>query len=213
MFMECAAYGTPVPKVYWLKSNGQLPSNRTELVPGGLRIFNVQSTDDGVYICNHTNSVGTISYHITLVYNEAPVIKDGPHNTDIKEGENLDLDCDISGTPEPQISWFLNGNSVVNDNVIEAIGNRIYFRPVEKRHAGILQCFAANVVGTVYSSANLKVIPKQISSTDLIDDYYPPHPTKPHHSRGKHKGIKYRIFKISTLVTSSCLNSKHLINI
>lgn len=190
--MECSAVGTPVPTVSWYKSNSELPPNRTELLPGGLRIFDVKSTDDGVYICNHTNSAGTISHHITLVFSEAPVIIDGPKNTDIKEGENLDLECVVKGTPEPRISWFLNGQTVVNDSLIEAIGNRIYFRPIEKKHAGILQCFASNVVKTVYSSSNLKVIPKQISSTDVLDDHFTPHPTPSTHKRRKHKPKKNR---------------------
>lgn len=190
VFLECSAVGNPVPKVYWFKSNSRLPENRTQLLPGGLQIINVTSTDDGVYICNHTNSAGTISHHITLVYNEAPSIEDGSTNTDIKEGENLDLECLVKGTPEPQISWFLNGETVINDTHIEAIGNRIYFRPVEKKHAGTLQCFATNIVGTDYSSFNLKVIPKQISSTDVFEEFLTPQPTVAVHKRRKHHKTK-----------------------
>ncbi|KAB0799541.1 hypothetical protein PPYR_07421 [Photinus pyralis] len=186
VFMECSAVGNPVPKVFWFKRNGELPSNRSQLMPGGLQISNAKSTDDGVYICNHTNSLGTISHHITLVYNEAPTIEEGPTNTDIKEGENLDLECEVKGTPEPQISWFLNGDTVINDTHIEAIGNRIYFRRVEKKHAGTLQCFATNTIGTIYSSFNVKVIPKQISSIDAFEEYLTAQPTLPVHKRRKH---------------------------
>ncbi|KAF5288823.1 hypothetical protein FQR65_LT11938 [Abscondita terminalis] len=190
VFLECSAVGNPVPKVYWFKSNSQLPQNRTKLYPGGLQIINVTSNDDGVYVCNHTNAAGTISHHITLVYNEAPTIEDAPKNTDIKEGENLDLECLVKGTPEPKISWFLNGETVINDTHIEAIGNRIYFRPVEKKHAGTLQCFATNVVGTDYSSFNLKVIPKQISSTDVFEELLTQQPTIAVHKRRKHHKTK-----------------------
>ncbi|KAF5302874.1 hypothetical protein FQA39_LY02054 [Lamprigera yunnana] len=190
VFLECSAVGNPVPKVFWFKSNGQLPQNRTQLLPGGLQILEVKSTDDGVYICNYTNSAGTISHHITLVFNEAPSTEEGAKSTDIKEGENLDLECKVNGTPEPQISWFLNGESVLNDTQIEAIGNRIYFRPVEKKHAGTLQCFATNTVGTDYSSFNLKVIPKQISSTDILEEYLTPRPIVAIHKRRKHHKTK-----------------------
>ena len=35
---------------------------------------------------------------------------------------------------------------------------------VEKKHAGLFQCFAANPVGTVTSPAELKVMPKMITA-------------------------------------------------
>lgn len=136
------------------------------MIYGGLKIVNVTSTDDGVYECAYQNFLGVLSHKITLSYNEAPSIIEGPENSDVKEGDFLDLECTVRGTPEPLVSWLLNGNSVLNDSSIEAVGNQIYFRPVEKRHAGILQCFASNIIQTVYSSANLEVIPKQISSAD-----------------------------------------------
>lgn len=193
ILLECSAVGTPVPKVIWFKNNGQLPENRIEMLPGGLRIFNATAEDDGVYICNHTNIKGTISHHITLIYNEPPTITEGPKSTSLNEGENLDLECIVHGTPKPVISWFLNGRSVINDSAIEAIGNQIFFRPLQKRHAGFLQCFASNIVGTTYNSADLKVIPKQISGTDITEEdistLEPHHKRKPHKPKGR-KGVK-----------------------
>ncbi|KAJ8912662.1 hypothetical protein NQ315_012738 [Exocentrus adspersus] len=179
VFLECAAVGNPVPKVTWFKKHGQLPSDRIEWLSGGLKISNITSADDGVYVCNHTNSYGTVSHHITLIYNEAPSIDCLLNTTDIKQGENLDLDCLVSGTPEPYISWFINGFSVSNDSAIEAIGNRIYFRPVEKRHAGNLQLFARNKVKTVYSSISIKVIPLA-TTVDLT--------VTPAHTHHRHRG-------------------------
>ena len=35
---------------------------------------------------------------------------------------------------------------------------------VEKKHAGLFQCFATNPVGTVTSPAELKVMPKMITA-------------------------------------------------
>ncbi|XP_018333733.1 interference hedgehog isoform X3 [Agrilus planipennis] len=190
IFIECSAYGNPVPKVFWSKSSGGLPNHKIQILQGGLLIKNISSFDDGLYFCNHTNALGTLSHHITVVYSELPSIIDGPRNTDSKEGENMDLQCVAKGTPEPEITWILNGASVSNDSAVEAVGNQIYFRPVGKRHAGILQCFAGNSVGITYSSANIKVFPKQISSSDIIEDVLPPHPAASPHRKRKHKSKK-----------------------
>lgn len=179
VFLECSAIGNPIPNVTWLKKDGQLPSSRIEVLNGGLKISNITSSDIGVYVCNYTNIYGTVSHHITLVYIEEPSIKCLLNSTEVKQGENLDLDCEVSGFPEPYISWFINGFSVSNDSTVEAIGNKIYFRPVEKRHAGNLQLFARNKVKTVYSSITLRVIPLA-SSVDLT--------VTPSHTHRRHGG-------------------------
>lgn len=182
VFLECSAVGNPIPHVVWEKIVGPIPKKRADMVEGGLIIKNVSASDDGIYICNQKNTKGSISHQIELVYNEPPSIECFLNTTDVKQRENLDLDCKVTGTPEPQITWFLNGFSVNNDSAIEAIGNRIYFRPVEKRHAGNLQIFARNIVKTVYSSISVKVIPLSTS----IDVSVPP--TKTHHNRHNNRG-------------------------
>lgn len=171
--MECAAVGNPVPKVVWFKKNGQLPSPRIEMLNGGLKIDNVKSSDEGQYICNHTNSYGTISREISLIYQEEPSIDCLINRTEPKQGEYLDLQCTVKGVPLPHFSWFLNGFSVLNDTLVEVMGSRINFTRIEKRHAGNLQLFARNIVKTVYSSIYVSVIPLGSTDTSIA-------PTRPH---------------------------------
>ncbi|XP_050304096.1 brother of CDO-like isoform X2 [Anthonomus grandis grandis] len=186
LFLECSAVGKPIPKTTWLKKHSQLPTNRIEMVPGGLIIRNITSKDDGVYVCNHTNEFGSLSHQMIVKYNEEPSVNCFLNSTDIKQGENMDIVCDVKGTPEPQVSWFLNGFSVINDSRIEAIGNKIYFRPIEKRHAGNLQIFARNVVKTVYSSISIRVIPL----TSSLDEFIVPVNARPRHNHKKSQNQK-----------------------
>uniref|UniRef100_A0A6P7FCX6 Interference hedgehog n=1 Tax=Diabrotica virgifera virgifera TaxID=50390 RepID=A0A6P7FCX6_DIAVI len=179
ILLECAAVGNPIPKVVWFKKNGQLPSNRIEMQKGGLLINNVISSDEGVYMCNYTNTHGTISHQISLIYNEEPSIDCQTNKTEPKQGEFLDLQCNVRGIPPPHYSWFLNGFSVLNDSLVDVKGNRINFTRIEKRHAGNLQFFARNVVKTVYSSILISVIP--LGSTDTSIATTRPH--RKHSSR------------------------------
>lgn len=192
VFLECPVVGNPVPNVFWSKKNGQLPISRSEMVYGGLKITNVTSSDDGVYVCTFSNSKGSLTKHITLVYNEPPTIEKGLENKKVVVEEHLDFECIVRGTPEPVVSWILNGNSVLNDSSVEAIGNRLYFRPVEKRHAGLLQCFATNALKTVYSSSILEVVPKQISSADAEEIGVLQTPSPHSNKRKKHKQLKHK---------------------
>lgn len=160
VFMECAAVGNPIPHHEWKKRSGTIDATRSELVNGGLVIKNVSSSDEGVYECVHKNKLDSVRHQITLIYYEPPRIDClDDSRVEVNQGDNLDLNCTVTGTPEPRISWFLNGYSVVNDRRIEAIGNKIYFRSVEKKHAGNLQIFARNIVETVYKSIRIFVIP------------------------------------------------------
>ncbi|XP_063911285.1 interference hedgehog-like isoform X3 [Zophobas morio] len=164
VFLECAAVGNPVPKVFWTKKSGVIPEHRSEMIYGGLKIRNVSSSDGGVYECVHKNKQGMVSHSITLFYNEPPSVNCLLDTTDIPEGENLDLECAVTGVPKPEISWFLNGFVVTKDRNITTHGNKIFFKPAQKRHAGNLQMFARNDIGTVYRSIFVKVIP--ISTTN-----------------------------------------------
>lgn len=177
MFLECSAIGYPPPTVTWYKLNGELPKDRSELLPGGLKIYNVSSRDQGTYVCSH----GELKHHIMLLFYEPPVVSN-LSTVEIKEGKDLDTECTVSGTPDPTITWLINGQSVTNDSNIEAIGNKIYFRPIEKRHAGIIQCFATNAVGTNSRYAFIKVYPKQISTADDNSTHAP----APHRRNGTH---------------------------
>ncbi|XP_045478702.1 interference hedgehog-like isoform X2 [Harmonia axyridis] len=179
VFLECAAIGNPTPRVFWYKQNGQLPQHRTEMTSGGLKINNITTSDEGVYICNHTNNYGTLSHPITIITHEEPSVECFLNTTDVKQNDRLDLECNIKGKPEPKIAWFLNGYSVRNDSAIETTKNKIVINPVEKRHAGNLQIFASNSVKTVYSSMSLRVIPIA-TSLDI--------PTQP--SNHRHGGKK-----------------------
>lgn len=79
----------------------------------------------------------------------------------VNHGEDLDIHCVITGVPKPTSAWLINGYSVANDSTITTtqVGNSIYFRPVERRHAGNLQLFAKNVVKTVSERITLNVVP------------------------------------------------------
>lgn len=157
--MECSAVGNPPPPVTWQKLLGELNTKKSKVVPGGLQITNITKQDQGTYICGH----GSLKHHITLLFYEKPTVEFTPPQK-ITEGEDVDFECIVKGTPEPMISWFINGHTALNDTNIEVIGNRIYFRPIEKRHAGILQCLASNVVGASFNFTFLKIYPKQIST-------------------------------------------------
>jgi hypothetical protein len=49
------------------------------------------------------------------------------------------------------------------------VDGKLNITQVEKRHAGIYQCFATNELGSVYGSVMLQVSPKQVTALPTND--------------------------------------------
>ncbi|XP_075233056.1 interference hedgehog-like isoform X2 [Lycorma delicatula] len=163
--MECSGVGTPPPKITWRKETGTLPKERIEFTKAALRLTNIHRTDDGVYVCELSSGSGpTASHRITLQVQEAPVVKKEPGNSIVNEGGDMELQCEADGAPKPTISWLLNGESVDKDPLIHSQDGKLIIKQVQKRHAGIYQCFATNPVGVTFGSSMLQVSPKQVTA-------------------------------------------------
>ncbi|PSN34324.1 hypothetical protein C0J52_23725 [Blattella germanica] len=169
--LECSAVGNPPPQVTWLKLDGTIPPNRTELQAGGLHLSHVVKADEGTYICEMANGIGSpLKHSTTLFVQEPPVMVKEPVNLVIKEGSDMQLDCMFRGSPTPKVSWLLNGEPILNDSHVTTADKKLNITQVEKRQAGIYQCFATNDLGSTYGSAMLQVLPKQVTalSSDLL---------------------------------------------
>jgi hypothetical protein len=53
---------------------------------------------------------------------EPPVIVKESRNQIVKEGGDMQLECLVSGSPAPRISWLLNGEPVADDSHVETTG-------------------------------------------------------------------------------------------
>ena len=61
IILECEVGGDPNPTILWHREDGTLPQGRTRIQNGKLNIQNVSPKDEGVYVCEAQNTVGTIS--------------------------------------------------------------------------------------------------------------------------------------------------------
>lgn len=198
MFLECAAVGEPVPTMRWFKRNGEISKKRAKDEIGGLHITNVRHSDRGVYVCEYFNRLGSVSVEIELEYNEKPKVIRGPFNRDnttiiIEEGQDLELECDVSGVPPPVVSWFLNGRTIKNDSNTRTEGGILRISEVKKSHAGTVQCFASNIVSTDCGNFSMSIIPKQISGLQGYVSVTPKHKNRKHKNRDRDHGAPHMI--------------------
>uniref|UniRef100_A0A182MA69 Interference hedgehog n=1 Tax=Anopheles culicifacies TaxID=139723 RepID=A0A182MA69_9DIPT len=161
--LECPGVGNPVPVPAWTRANGIPLNGRARIQDYGLQLSNVHPEDEGQYMCRLQNGIDPPLLHsVWLTVLEPPRIVAPPRSTLTNESDSLELECIARGSPHPDIYWMINGDYVKWDNLIRTNGTRLIIQSVEKRHAGIVQCFARNSVGEASQGNLLQVIPKQI---------------------------------------------------
>ncbi|XP_037935674.1 interference hedgehog isoform X2 [Teleopsis dalmanni] len=197
--LECPGVGSPKPEAVWSSPNVvNYNNNRTKMLPYGLQITDVKPEDQGTYICRLDNGIAPALVHTTkLVVLERPKILRGPATTLTNENSRLELECSVTGNPHPDIYWLINGEDTSLDNETFHEGRRLVIKNVEKRHAGIVQCFAKNEVGETSEANLLQVNPKQIGETGSAPLGNVPVRQSHEHSGNKNKGRrKHKVFKI-----------------
>ncbi|XP_065082320.1 interference hedgehog-like isoform X2 [Ochlerotatus camptorhynchus] len=161
--LECPGVANPIPRTSWFRRDGLPISDHSKVLPYGLQLTVVTSEDQGEYVCRLENGVEPSLLHtIKLTVLEAPKIVEPPRSTLTNESESLELECIAKGSPVPEIYWMINGDYTKWDRLIKSNGSKLFIKSVEKKHAGIVQCFAKNEVGEVSESNLLQVNPKQI---------------------------------------------------
>ncbi|XP_063004969.1 contactin-5 isoform X2 [Melospiza melodia melodia] len=157
--MECFALGNPVPTISWRKVNGHNPSKaRLRKSQAVLEIPNVQLEDSGMYECKAENSRGRNVFRGQLQVYTYPHWVEKLNDTQLDSGEQLRWECKATGKPRPTYRWLRNGAPLWPQSRIEMINGVLMIHSVNVSDAGMYQCLAENKYGTIYASAELKVL-------------------------------------------------------
>ncbi|GAB1607434.1 hemicentin-1-like [Argonauta hians] len=153
IFLRCEINGFPKPEIVWKKNFKPFSetSSNYEITFDGLHIHSAKLTDQAVYECIATNEAGTSSKMTIVIVLEPPIIK----KSDLKKinavfGEKVELECDASGVPPPQVEWRKNGqlqSSYDHTHLVITANNTLQFPAVRLDDAGSYMCTAENPAG------------------------------------------------------------------
>ena len=91
-------------------------------------------------------------------------MKTGLCDATCREGDTLRLKAVLLGEPMPEVSWFINGNKLVESQncKITTIGTTytVLIRNITQDYAGSVVCEAVNEFGKASSQATLRVLPR-----------------------------------------------------
>ncbi|XP_055948498.1 hemicentin-1-like isoform X2 [Argiope bruennichi] len=164
--LYCENSGHPEPEISWKKDNVNLnPSSSVFISNGNLSIYPVDQFSEGEYKCIAENLIGISSSKKYLTVHETPRIVSeysSPPFITAVVGDKLDLICNSTGYPLPQISWKEPKNFAVHH-----IKNNILHIPfIQESDAGIYTCTAQNAVGFDSKAFNLSVHAPPVFTSD-----------------------------------------------
>ncbi|KAJ8720352.1 hypothetical protein PYW07_012395 [Mythimna separata] len=186
----CGAVSTPPPKISWsLEREGELKAYANEHM---LMVSPFTPDDEGIYSC----SANGIRRSWKVIALQPPRWDGNVTVSTPKEGGKAHVTCGNSyGEPPPHVYWVLNAEMLKNEKGVKANNTDLYIEHVEKRHAGIVQCFACNPLGCAYGAGMLTVVPLQIPDQDypveIPKTRYSIQPPKRHSRKNprKHKAV------------------------
>ncbi|XP_064424751.1 cell adhesion molecule DSCAML1 [Latimeria chalumnae] len=150
--LPCIASGYPNPAIRWLKDGRPLPADSrwTKRITG-LTISDLRIEDSGTYVCEVTNTFGSLEVTATLTVIDPLHVVLTPKKLKTGIGSTVILSCAVTGSPKYTIMWYRNTEQVVPDEYISVrgISNETFLiTAAQKSHSGAYQCFATRKTQT-----------------------------------------------------------------
>ena len=166
---ETKITGQPQPEVVWLKGNKPIqPSSRHQFKDEDdthtLVITNCTPDDSAEYTLEARNDAGLATCPFTLTLKDdtvPPKFMQKLHDIALTTGSPLELATTFVGTPEPEITWFLDGEPLVASTGCEVVTkegtSKLLIGQVEPEDAGNYKCVARNNVGKATTGTSVIV--------------------------------------------------------
>ncbi|NXY89749.1 VGFR4 factor, partial [Alcedo cyanopectus] len=127
-----------------------------------LLIANVSQQHGGLYSCraqNQHNSTHTLQHSTRLLIRAraAPYVIQNLTDLEVNISGKIVLECKVSGTPEPQVTWRKNGYPISAASGISMENKTLVIERVKKDDEGLYECRAANDMGQDSTSAFIRI--------------------------------------------------------
>ncbi|TST60378.1 Vascular endothelial growth factor receptor 3 [Bagarius yarrelli] len=129
-----------------------------------LSIPTVQLQHEGNYVCEVQNRRSGEKHchrkYVSVRALEAPRYRHNPINQTVNVSASLQMECDVDGTPSPQLSWFKDNQPLhqISGILLQDSNRTLSIQRVREEDAGLYTCTACNQRGCIQSSATVSVV-------------------------------------------------------
>ncbi|XP_016430214.1 neuronal cell adhesion molecule a isoform X11 [Sinocyclocheilus rhinocerous] len=162
--LTCRADGNPKPTVTWsvngipIENSHKDPSRKIE--NGNIILSDVQTGSSAVYQCNASNEYGYLlgNAFVSILAEPPRVLTPPNHVYSVITNSRALLDCASFGSPLPKITWFKDGQSIVDgDLYIIHKNNTLEINVARPVNSGKYTCIASNSLGNKENHIYLEV--------------------------------------------------------
>ncbi|XP_010139814.1 PREDICTED: hemicentin-2-like, partial [Buceros rhinoceros silvestris] len=156
--LNCTAGGHPPPHTTWKRWGWALEQDERVFrdAQGTLHIRAAVPEDAGNYSCYASSALGWDEQVITLEFTEPPAILAMTPNLKVLVGEDVTLECWVSGVPPPHITWY-KGEQVVAAFPSGTQRAVLRLQAVQEEDAGQYVCEALGEAGITFDDTVLDV--------------------------------------------------------
>ncbi|XP_035788169.1 Down syndrome cell adhesion molecule-like protein Dscam2 isoform X26 [Anopheles albimanus] len=173
--VECKADGFPKPQVTWKKAVGDTPGEYKDLrsndssirvEEGSLFIQNIQKSNEGYYLCEAINGIGSGLSAVTLITVQAPPeFVEKLRNQTARRGEPTVLQCEARGEKPIGILWNMNNirldpksdnRYTIREEILpNGVTSSLSIKRTERSDSALFTCMATNAFGSDDTSINM----------------------------------------------------------
>uniref|UniRef100_T1JJC1 Down syndrome cell adhesion molecule n=1 Tax=Strigamia maritima TaxID=126957 RepID=T1JJC1_STRMM len=186
--LACRADGYPQPNITWLRGEGRLPGDYRNIhhfgshlllsENGSLIIDKVKKKDDGYYLCQATNGIGSgLSKVVYLTINVPAYFEVKHRNQTAKKGDQVQLQCEAWGDAPLRMRWNRNDSRIEYEDDQRFITTthqrensilaELILKTATKSDSALFTCFATNAFGHDEASIQLFIEEKPLAPTNV----------------------------------------------
>uniref|UniRef100_A0A8C1PHU4 DCC netrin 1 receptor n=1 Tax=Cyprinus carpio TaxID=7962 RepID=A0A8C1PHU4_CYPCA len=170
--LECSASGFPNPSFYWMRGDELIQSRSKKyslLSASNLLISSVTDDDSGTYTCVAQNKQQNISASCELSVLVPPQFLSYPSNTYAYESTDIEMECAVTGNPQPTVRWVKNGEAVIPSDYFQIVeGGHLQILGLVRSDEGFYQCIAENEAGNNQAMAQLILLQPVTPSSGVL---------------------------------------------
>ncbi|XP_050305223.1 cell adhesion molecule Dscam2 isoform X43 [Anthonomus grandis grandis] len=175
--VECKADGFPKPVVTWKRATGVSPGDYKDFKPnnpdikvedGTLMINNIQKNNEGYYLCEAVNGIGSGLSAVVLISVQAPPQFEVKfRNQTSRRGDPAVLQCEAKGEKPIGILWNINNKRLepkgdnrytIREEILpNGVLSDLSIKRTERSDSAIFTCVATNAFGSDDTNINMIV--------------------------------------------------------
>ncbi|XP_055385728.1 cell adhesion molecule Dscam2 isoform X15 [Condylostylus longicornis] len=188
--VECKADGFPKPQVTWKRAVGDTPGEYKDLKQndnirveeGTLFIDNIQKNNEGYYLCEAINGIGSgLSAVIMISVQAPPEFTEKFRNQTARRGEPAVLQCEAKGEKPIGILWNMNNMRLdpktdnrytIREEILSAgVMSSLSIKRTERSDSALFTCVATNAFGSDDASINMIIqeVPEMPYALKVLD--------------------------------------------